>query len=221
MQKRNIPGRAVLIALLPLLILGFLLFVVSSRAGAEQEPWPTFVMVYEELSYPNGPHGVKETDVWRLEYNNRRSWRLYLEESTREPRMTGLRESFEGTMYTSGPGALAAGVSREITDGYAIPADWLAPGLHTYITESPRNFQRVADVAIPLRVDFKPVWYTRTVTLPCSSEAAVSCPEGQSTYSMTEYIAFTEEHGIPVRLVEKASEQLVRNVTVIALRVDE
>lgn len=98
----------------------------SAQAG---EPWPSFTMTWRETANGLGWNGAKGTQVFRLEYTDRRHFRVALLENPALPGVVGATWTFDGRNSTfHDPRRDKDEVWTYGPDEFTVPDEWLVPG---------------------------------------------------------------------------------------------
>lgn len=104
-------------------------WVTASAQAAE--PWPAFTMTWRETGVGLGLNGVRGTQLLRLEYIDRRHYRLTLLENPAVPDAVGSTSAINGNVATSYNARFGRSTTQVLSDKpneFAAPADWLIPG---------------------------------------------------------------------------------------------
>jgi hypothetical protein len=108
--------------------------VAAARTGggaAAQvgEPWPAFTMTWRETANNLGWNGTQGTQVFRLEYTDRRHWRVTMLENPALPGAVGATWTFDGRTSTfHDPRRDTDEVHPYGPDEVTVPSAWLVPG---------------------------------------------------------------------------------------------
>lgn len=112
----------------------------GSAASANQavEPWPAFTMVWRDTGVGLGLNGASGTQLFRLEYTDRRHFRTTLLEHSAMPGVVGSTWEFNGSASIFRD----ARIGREHRTPYGpdeltVPDQWLVPGGIDYLLTRP------------------------------------------------------------------------------------
>lgn len=113
--------------------------VTGGWAAAQvAEPWPSFVMTWRETGVGLGPNGAPGTQLFRLEYTNRRQFRTTLLENPSVPSAVGSTWTFDGRASTFRDARHGKEVVQPFNpDEFTVPDEWLAPGKIAFLLEQP------------------------------------------------------------------------------------
>ena len=206
------PIRLLAVALAFGLIAFASLSLIAAEQPESQEPWPPLVLEYRQQWYPEGPDGPLADETYRLEYQNKRSWRLELLSSSYRPDAVGEWSSYDGeTFRTYSP---VTGLLDEIPNGgWVVPNDGLVPGVEDWITV--KGFRRSPDPARP-----ELSGYIKREPFPCDNLQG-RCPTGKSALTLTTEIVFGTDFGIPMEVTERLDDFVLRRITLLRLAMQQ
>lgn len=182
----------------------------NQARAAVVEPWPPFTIVYRVEGHFHGLDQPTIYDVWRVNYADRNHWETELLESSRDPDQVGTRKQFEGSTYREFSPRLGTTFESEAVSDFAAPNDWLAPGLRNRLVS--RGY-RVIETDNRLKLHKE-----REVTCRGGPPA---CPDpGKTRYLSTSDFILTREHEIPVEVVDKLDDVVLRRIVVLELTLE-
>lgn len=113
--------------------------VTATAASAQaREPWPAFTMTWRETGAGLGPNGATGTQLFRLEYTDRRHFRTTLLENPSLPSAVGSTWTFDGRTSMFHDARHGKDVVMPFTsDELTVPDEWLAPGKIAFLLERP------------------------------------------------------------------------------------
>lgn len=102
------------------------------------EPWPPFVMEYKETAKGFGPNGSVGEQVTRLEYTDRRHFKLTILAHPGGEGFVGRSWTFDGdaVIIFRPPNSVVQGSSPG-PEGGAVPDDWIVPGAAPVLAARP------------------------------------------------------------------------------------
>ncbi len=160
-------------------------------------PWPPFTMTYRDTRRGVGVGGVDETRVYRVDYTDRRHFRVTLLENQTMPRAVGFTTIVDGHRVLTHDPAGQDTVSEVTTDTYQpAPADWLVPGAISQMLAQRGYELRLLGDGLATLVHDVPMARHR------------------------EEITFRQDAQIPLRMVETTDGIEVRRVEVLSLMVN-
>lgn len=169
---------------------------LAGLRAAPDEPWPPFVMVYRDTAKGYGLNGAVGTQVFRVEYSNRRNFRSVLLEHSAVPEAVGLTQTFDGRQSTFADPRFGVRTTSYAPDQATVPADWLVP------SRVPPLAHRPGAQVMPLGnglglVRHEAVYNGRTIRVE---------------------LTYREADGIPTSVLHTANGEETRRVEVVELR---
>lgn len=125
----------------------------TAASAQATEPWPSFTMTWRETANGLGLNGAKGTQLFRLEYTDRRHFRTTLLENPTVPDAVG------STWTVGGDRSVFDNVRHKVRtatnfkpDEYSVPSEWLVPGGIDFMLTRPAYSQvALGDGLIMLR----------------------------------------------------------------------
>ena len=110
----------------------------ASVSAQSAESWPAFTMTWRETGNGLGLNGARGTQLFRLEYTDRRHFRTTLLENPTVPDAVGSTWIFDGQKSTFHDARHQRDqVTTYKPDELTVPAEWLAPGQIAYLLKRP------------------------------------------------------------------------------------